>query len=216
VRIWALVIFFALLGGVAEGQTDVALSLYGAFNGTVNGNGVTQTPSNQAGFLAELHHQSNPLVGYELTYSWNRADQRYSEGTAYCGLPCGAPPPPNYVEDVPASAHEVTADWQVSLHVLNLRPFLLAGGGVIFHQPSGNAVIVSAGGIGDAVNTTKNSTAGVLVYGGGVDVGLLPHLGLRAQYRGNVYSAPQLATAYSSTGAFFHSSEPMIGAYFKF
>jgi opacity protein-like surface antigen len=203
VKVWALLVGFALVGGVARGQTDVAASLYGAFSGTVTGNGVTQSPASQAGFMAELHHQSNPLVGYELTYSWNRANQRYSEGTAYCGLPCGSLPPPNYTQYVPANAHEVTADWEVSLHVLNLRPFLLAGGGVLFHQPAGGS-------------ETKSSTAGVLVYGGGVDVGLLPHLGLRAQYRGNLYSAPQLSTAFSSTGAFFHTSEPMIGAYFRF
>jgi opacity protein-like surface antigen len=203
VRIWALVIGFGLLGGVAKGQTDVAASVYGAFSGTVNGNGVTQTPSNQAGAMVELHHQSNPLVGYELTYSWNRADQRYSGGAATCGLPCGNQPT-TFSQAVPANANEVTADWEVGVHVLNLRPFLLAGGGVIFHQPAQSS------------SQTQNHTAGVLVYGGGVDVGLLPHLGLRAQYRGNVYSAPQLSTAFSSTKAFFNTSEPMIGAYFKF
>jgi hypothetical protein len=193
----------AVFGGVARAQTDVAASVYGAFSGTVNGNGVTQSPSNQAGFLFELHHQSNPLVGYELTYSWNRADQRYSEQAPYCGLVCG-PAPTTQTQYVPANAHEVTADWEISAHVLNLRPFLLAGGGVLFNQPTGSS------------SGTNSHTAGVLVYGGGVDVGLLPHLGIRGQYRGNVYSAPQLATAYSSTGAFFHTSEPSIGAYFRF
>jgi hypothetical protein len=204
VKVWALFLGLAVFCGVARGQTDVAASVYGAFNGTVNGNGVTQTPANQAGFMAELHHQSNPLVGYELTYSWNRADQRYSESGATCGLPCGSPTPGPITQVVPANAHEVTTDWQVSLHVANLRPFLLAGGGVIFHQAA------------ESSSSTMNHTAGVLVYGGGVDVGLMPHLGLRAQYRGNLYSAPQLSTAFSSTGAFFHTSEPVIGAYFRF
>lgn len=202
-RAWTLLVAFVLVGGVAKGQTDLAASVYGAFTGKVDGNGVTQTPSNQAGFLVEFHHQANPLVGYELTYSWNRANQTYTGGAATCGLPCGSQPT-TFTAHVPADAHEVTADWEVSVHALNLRPFLLAGGGVIFHQPAQSSSL------------TMNHTAGVLVYGGGLDIGLLPHLGLRAQYRGNVYSAPQLSTAFSSTKAFFNTSEPTIGAYFRF
>lgn len=211
-RLWAWLVGLVLVGGVAHAQTDVAASVYGAFTGTVNGNGVTQTPSNQAGFLVELHHQRNPLVGYELTYAWNRADQRYSTAPVSCGIPCGGQ---TYTPStfVPANAHEVTADWEVSAKLLNLRPFLLAGGGVIFHQEE-QAAPEPGGGSGGTV--TRNSTAGVLVYGGGVDVGLLPHLGLRAQYRGNVYSAPQLSEAFSSTKAFFHTSEPSVGAYLRF
>jgi hypothetical protein len=192
-----------MVGGVAKGQTDLAASVYGSFTGSVTGNGVTQSPANQAGAMAELHHQSNPLVGYDVTYSWNRANQTYTGGQVTCGLPCGNQPTTETVH-VPANAHEVTAAWEVSLKVLNLRPFLLAGGGVLFHQAAQSS------------SSTMNHTAGVLVYGGGVDVGLVPHLGLRAQYRGNVYSAPQLSTAFSSTKAFFNTSEPMIGAYLRF
>lgn len=200
-RLWVALVTVMVSCGVAKAQTDVAVSVYGAFQGTVNGNEVTQSPSNQAGALIELHHQSNPLVGYELTYAWNRANQRYTEPAPECGL-CG-PGPGTITQYVPANAHEITADWQVSAHVLNLRPFLLAGGGIIFNRPAGGA-------------GTKTQTSGVLVYGGGLDVALLPHLGLRGQYRGNVYSAPQLSTAFSSTKAFFHTSEPMVGAYFRF
>lgn len=202
-RVWALLVVMGLVGGVAQGQTDLAASVYGAFTGSVTGNGVTQSPANQAGAMVEFHHQSNPLVGYAVTYSWNRADQTYTGGTITCGLPCGNQPTTETAH-VPANAHEVTAAWEVGLKVLNLRPFLLAGGGVLFHQAAQSS------------STTMNHTAGVLVYGGGVDVALVPHLGIRAQYRGNVYSAPQLSTAFSSTKAFFNTSEPMIGAYLRF
>jgi opacity protein-like surface antigen len=191
------------LGGVARAQTDVAASVYGAFSGTTNGNGVTQTPSNQAGFLAEVHHQSNPLVGYEVTYSWNRADQNYTQPASNTNV-CPASGCPRSQQFVPADAHEVTADYVIAFRVLNVRPFLLAGGGVLFNQTAGSQT------------GTQSQTKGVLVYGGGLDWAVLPHLGLRGQYRGNVYKAPQLATAFSSTGAFFHTAEPMIGAYFRF
>ena len=204
-RAWVVLLALGLVGGVAQGQTDLAASVYGAFTGSVTGNGVTQSPANQGGAMVELHHQSNPLEGFALTYSWNRADQRYTAGQITCGEPCGSEPT-TITEHVPANAHEVTAAWEVGVHVLNLRPFLLAGGGVLFHQAAQSST----------ATTTMNHTAGVLVYGGGVDVGLAPHVGIRAQYRGNVYSAPQLSTAFSSTKAFFNTSEPMGGAYLRF
>jgi len=54
------------------------------------------------------------------------------------------------------------------------------------------------------------------VYGGGLDWGLVPHVGLRLQYRGNLYNAPALTTLYHSTGQLAKTAEPMIGAYIRF
>jgi opacity protein-like surface antigen len=98
-----------------------------------------------------------------------------------------------------------------SFKLLNLRPFVLAGGGLLLNVPSSSA---STG--GNTSTPTQTQTKGVLVYGGGLDYGVLPHLGLRFQYRGNVYKAAQLSTAFSSSGQFVHTAEPMIGAYFRF
>jgi opacity protein-like surface antigen len=180
------------------GRTDVALSLYGSFSGTTTGNGVQQSPANSAGGLVEIRHIANPLVGFEGTYSFNRDNQTYTP-LINCGLPCG-----NITSNtIKADAHEVTADYLASLKVLNLRPFALAGGGLLFNQPtSGQAY-------------TSSATKGVLVYGAGLDWGLFPHIGLRLQYRGNLYRAPDLTTVYGSSNAFVHTSEPMLGVYLR-
>jgi opacity protein-like surface antigen len=192
----------ALASAAALAQTDVAASLYGAFNGTSNGNGTKQSPSNAAGGLIEVRHIRNPLVGYEGTYSFNRANQTYSftipplcpAGTGPCGLPAA----------ISANAHELTGDWVASLKIENLRPFALAGGGILFDAPvSGQS-------------GTSTTTKPVFVYGAGLDWGLLPHIGLRLQYRGNLYKAPDLTTLFTSTDAFTHTAEPMIGVYFRF
>ncbi len=196
----------AVLGStLACAQTDVALSLYGAFNGATNSNGTVQSPSNSAGGMIELRHISNPIVGYEATYSYNRADQEYSPGIAYNSCPVGvtppcAPPP----AQVGANAHEITADWVASVKLVSVRPFALAGVGLLLDVPSGGQT------------STTTSTKPVFIYGAGLDWGLLPHLGLRFQYRGNLYKAPDLTTLYTSTDAFTHTAEPMIGAYFRF
>ena len=192
----AMVAWMGMTG--ARAQTDIAASVYGAFSGSTSSNGTTQSPANAAGVLVELRHIANPLLGLEVTYAFNRSNQTYRQITC-AGTSC--PPGLQYV---PSNAHEVTADYLVSFKVLNLRPFVLAGGGVLFDQPTNP----------DA--TTQNSTQGVLVYGAGLDFTVLPHIGVRGQYRGNVYKAPQLAKAFSSTNGFATTSEPMLGVFLRF
>lgn len=178
-------------------RTDIGVSIYGAFSGATSGNNVVESPSNSAGGMIELRHIVNPIFGYEGTYSFNRGNQTYT----------GCPSPFNPLcEQVPvlANAHEVTGDWVASLKVANLRPFALVGVGFLFDVPV-------SGQTGTTIDTKP-----LFVYGAGLDWGLLPHLGIRGQYRGNLYKAPDLTTAFGSTGAFTHTAEPMLGAYFQF
>lgn len=186
----SVLLFSATPAAHAQSQTSIALGFYGAFTGTTSGNGTVQSPSNQAGGLFELRYIANPLIGYELTYSYNRADQAYSTSSVEQGVKAGA--------------HEITADWVASFPILNFRPFVLAGAGVIDFKPDSNQLNVSG------------SAKPVFVYGGGVDWAILPHFGLRAQYRGNLYHSPDLLKVATSTDAFAKTSEPVIGAYFRF
>jgi len=104
---------------------------------------------------------------------------------------------------VKSNAHELTLDWVPSVHFANVRPFGVLGLGVLLNVPSGGQ------------SDTQTSTKAVYVYGAGLDWGLLPHLGLRLQYRGNLYNAPQVTTLYTSIDKFTQTSEPMIGVYFR-
>jgi opacity protein-like surface antigen len=190
----------ALASATAYAQTDVAVSLYGAFTGTTTGNDTIQSPSNAAGALLEVRHISKPWLGYEGTYSYNRANQNYSYGAVPLGAACpssGCTFPSGVIS---ANAHEVTGDYIASLKLkpTSFRPFALAGGGLLLTVP------------------TSNTTKPVFVYGAGVDWTLLPHIGLRLQYRGNLYKAPDLTKLFTSTGAFTHTAEPMLGAFFRF
>jgi opacity protein-like surface antigen len=186
-------------GPAARAQTDVALSLYGAFSGSTSGNNTVQSPSNSAGGLLELRHISNPLVGYDVTYSYNRANQSYRPFACPAGETPGCTP----AQAISANAHELSGDWVVSLHAANLRPFALGGVGLLLNEPTGGQ------------SGSTSATKPVFIYGAGLDWGLVPHLGLRFQYRGNLYHAPGLATAFSSTDKFTQTAEPMIGAYLK-
>src|ERR1035441_7023676 len=160
---------------VARGlsRTDAAVSLYGAFSGATTGNNVVQSPSNSAGGMIEVRHIVNPIVGYEGTYSFNSGNQTYTSCPSLVNPLCQQIP-------VLANAHEVTGDWVASLKIANLRPFALAGAGLIFDVPAGGQ------------SNTNMATKPVFVYGAGLDWGLLPHMGLRFQYRGNLYRARAL------------------------
>ena len=186
----------------ARAQTDVAATLYGAFTNATNYNGGLehQAQSNAAGGMLELRHISNPFVGYEVTYSFNRANQVYT----YTGTTPAGSLPGIHPVTVSANAHEITGDWLVSAHAGKLRPFGLAGVGLMLTDP------VS----GQSQTTSSNEP--VFVYGAGLDWSLVPHFGLRLQYRGNIHKAPHISNAYGTNGALMQTAEPMIGAYFKF
>jgi opacity protein-like surface antigen len=123
---------------------------------------------------------------------------------SYTGpTPAGSTPGPD-AESVSANAHQITGDWIFSARVANLRPFALAGIGLLLTEPASGQ------------SGTTSSTEAVYVYGGGLDWGLLPHLGIRLQYRGNVYKAPNITTSFGTNGGIAHTAEPMIGVYCKF
>lgn len=190
------VLILIAAGGFASAQTDVALSVYGAFSGRTDANGFTVSPANSAGGLVELRHISNPILGFEGTYSFNRANQTYN-----CGVSCGN----ISAATVKADAHEVTADWVPSVKLLNVRPFGVLGVGALFDVPQS----------GQSSLSTQTSTKAVYVYGGGLDWGLVPHIGLRLQYRGNLYKTPNVTGLFTSADKFTHTAEPMIGVYFR-
>ncbi len=218
-RISMSVCFFMTIAGALNAQTDVALSAYGAFSKTASGNNVSQSQATQAGVLFELRHISNPLVGYEFAYSYNRANQQYAEKVT---PPCPTGDVNCFVvgaASAAGSAHEITGDWVFSMKFANLRPFVLAGGGLMVNAASSaemSGCYLMNPLCGRFPTPANSSTTGVFVYGAGLDWGLLPHLGLRLQYRGNVYKAPDLVNVVPSTNAFMHTAEPMVGAYFRF
>ena len=218
-RAFLLVGAAALASAVACSQTDIAGSVYGAFNGTTTNGVVSQSPSNAAGALLEVRHISKPYFGFEGTYAYSRANQGYSLSPLPTACPtsgCSIT-----VASISANAHEVTADYlaSVKIKLTGFRIFALTGGGLLLDVPDNGHVSVcssgSSGSSGCVTSNTSTSTKPVFVYGGGLDWGFLPHIGLRLQYRSNLYKAPDLTNLFTSTSAFTHTSEPMIGVYFR-
>lgn len=166
----------------------------------------------------ELRHISNPLVGYEVTYSYSPADQDY-----VVTQPCSVGYTCLGTAHVNSVAHEITGDWVASVKLTKLRPFALGGIGVRIDVPSGGAAtaqecIASDLFICESITgsvSTKTSSKAVFVYGAGLDWALLAHLGLRFQFRGSVYKAPDLVYA-ATPDSFIQTSQPMAGIFVQF
>ncbi len=173
-------------------KNSIAISALGSLPTSTSSSTVRQNPSSGTGFLIEWSHIRNPLVGYNISYSLRRANQQYTA-------------PNNATETVQAWAHTFTVNWLVSMPLGPVRAFALAGGGVDGFNPP-NAYEAP----------TRNQTRGVFDYGIGVDWPLLPHIGLRFQYRGLLYKAPRLADAFDSSGSLVHDAQPIAGFYFRF
>lgn len=94
-----------------------------------------------------------------------------------------------------------------------LRPFALAGGGVLRFYPDYkgitiNQILTPLG----AVNQTRPA----FLFGGGVDYRVTKRWGVRLQYRGFLYQAPDFKVNNLFTGATGTLSEPSVGLVFRF
>lgn len=194
-----IAIGMAAASGACQAQTDAGVSFYRTFTKSSTGNGTMQVPTNAYGGMIELRHISSPFIGYEISYEYNRANQSLSPETGNCSYFCANPP---YA--VTASASDVSINWVPSAKFGNLRAFGLVGVGFFITLPTSSQY---------DLNTIVRP---VYLVGGGVDWDVASHLGLRVQFRDNLYKAPDMAGIYPPTGAFTQSAEPMAGAYYRF
>jgi len=184
---------------LSDSQFDIGGSFYEALNDSSTGNGTQQTTTNSQGGMVEARYIYSSLIGFEMTYGYNPANQTFTPATGNCGYACANPK-----TALTAHASEVGMDWVFSKRFGNIRPFAVAGLGFFITSPSRSTY---------EVNTVVRGT---FIGGGGVDVGLSQHFGVRAQVRDNVYKAPNLSAFYPATGQYTHTIEPGAGVYYRF
>jgi hypothetical protein len=185
------------LGNRAMAQSlkniEAAVSVFGQFSGTSNGNGVQDTPTDSMGALATVRQSFHPWLGYEVNYSYTRFTERYS----------------TYPFGVQNNLHEVSVAYLVqgpTLPILGLQPFGAVGTGALIFLPT------TTGG-----QKYSQQTRVPLLYEFGVNCPIITsHLGLRLQYRGLLYKTPDFNSALITTGARRQTSEPSVGAYVRF
>jgi opacity protein-like surface antigen len=185
------------LGHRASAQTlknlEGGINFFGQFSQSSNGNGVQDSPTDSLGVVASVRQSLHPWLGYEINYGYTRFSEHYST------TPFG----------VQNNVHEATAAYLLqapTIPILGLQPFGAVGVGGLLFLPT-------------TVGGQKNNQQWrvPLLYEVGVNYPLFTsHLGLRLQYRGLVYKTPDFNSAQLTTNTRRQTSEPSVGAYFRF
>ncbi len=164
------------------------------FTSTASGNGISDTASKSLGGEASFRHSFHWWLGYEASYDYTRFSDFYS-GQAF-----------GYQHNL----HQFNGDYY--LHgpkAFGIQPFAVAGvSGVVF-SPTLNG----------GQNTPWQIRPGAN-FGAGINYPLLTsHLGVRLQYRGVYYEAPDFSPnglPALSTNSYRLTSEPLAGVYIRF
>lgn len=183
---------------LAQGsRADISANLTGIFGQTVTGNGIQQTQTNSAGGLLSFRYFLKRYAGIEGNYGYSRNSQDYNFGFGN-------------VLGVKAGMHEVTGALVLRRARGPIQPFVLAGGGVLIFSPTSSAITST----GLPISRENRPT---FLYGIGTDLKLVKSVGLRVQYRGLLYQAPDFHdTADLHTGQTTHTAVPSVGLVFKF
>jgi opacity protein-like surface antigen len=186
-----------LFGGAAMAQVEQPqqISVQGTAlitKDSTNGAGANQA-TRSGGFLVGYSYQFNNWAGVEGNYGWTRNTQNY------LGSFGGS--------SVRSDMHEVTGSFvfHIPVPVSGVRPYALAGGGALIFNPVDNF----ASGI-------DRQARGTFVYGGGANFDVTHNFGIRAEYRGFVYKAPDFTSTALALDKVTHLAQPSVGFYFRY
>jgi opacity protein-like surface antigen len=195
---FATVALFLVAGAVAqESRSEISLQGTGFFTKDSSGQGTTQRATNTGGFLVGYRYNLTRWLAAEADYGYDRNSQHYFGSSGF--------------SRIQANVHQATGGLVVRIptsHRFRFSPYVLAEGGALVFDPTGNSF--------GTVPGAQRQTTGVFVYGGGADFPLLKHVGLRAEYRGLVYSAPDFGLAALNTNTITHTAQPSAGLVFRF
>ncbi|HKR85483.1 MAG TPA: outer membrane beta-barrel protein [Terriglobales bacterium] len=192
-----VVSLLSLAAAAQEVRSEISLQGTGFFTKDSTGQGTTQHGTQTGGFLVGYRYHLNRWLAAETVYGYNRNTQEYfgSAGLAR----------------VQADIHQATGGFVVSLPTSakwRFSPYLLAEGGALVFDPTGNSF--------GSVPGARRQAVGVFTYGGGVDYGLVKHLSLRAEYRGLVYNTPDFGLTNLRVDKVTHTAQPSAGVVFRF
>ncbi len=179
---------------------DVAGSFKYVLANNTNGNSITQTITHNPGGAVEGRYRKNNLTGFGISFSYNPSTQNFAPSSGSCGYYCGQP---NY--SISSQDSKFDIEYVPSMEMGKMRPFALAGFGFYIGAGSTSLAI--------PVNTVVRP---MFVFGGGSDFAITDRFGVRAQFRYNLYKAPNLVMNYPTTGQMVKAAEPMFGFYYRF
>ena len=199
-----LILTCAALG--QDGRWDVSANAVGMLSKQSSGNQVVLTPTQGYGVVGSAQMRLASRFSLQVNAGHAHNSQKYATGTLDYRIQS------TITEFSGALVFRLfeTAKW---------KPFLFGGAGALVFNPNSTLILnnslLSPGETPESIGAARQTRIAIL-YGGGVDRPLLPHLFLRLQYRGLVYSPPDFTVSGLFTGGQGHVAEPSIGLAFKF
>ncbi len=192
-KLLALAVITVVLGLSAwarENTYEFTVQGSGLFPKETTTNALTNKPTSSGGVMTGFRVNLSNRFAFEGDYDYFRNSDKFSFGSG--------------LTRIPMNVHAITGVGIVTLPVLkSMKPFALAGGGMILFDPRGR--------FGDG-----SQARSTFVYGGGVDVPIMKHVALRAEYRGFVYKIPDFDTSTLKMDRLTHAAVPSAGIVFTF
>ncbi len=186
----AAVVLLGLSAWAQENKYEFTVQGSGIFPKEISKGALTSKPTASGGVMAGFRVNLNKWLAAEGDYDYLRNSEKFFTSSG--------------LTRIPMNLHAVTVTGIVRLPTFrNVRPFALAGGGLMVFEPR---------------KTFGNNSQyrGAFVYGGGFDVPVVRRVALRAQYRGFVYKVPDFDTSALQINKFSHAAVPSAGLVFTF
>jgi len=190
IKIASVVFFLTLVATAQESRSEIGVQGMGLVTQNSSGNSVTQSATETGGVLASYRYHINRWLSVEAAYGYGRNTQKFSTDTGVFGQQ--------------ANVNQMTGGFVANLPVApkwKISPYLLAEGGALIFDPTGNAY-------GPASGSAQRQNRGAFVYGG--------NCATRAEYRGLVFSAPNFQLSSLGKGNLTQTAQPSMGIVFRF
>jgi len=194
----ALSIFSTAAMGQVEQRSQISIQGTGLITKDTNSDTspLSQQTTKSGGFLVGYSYQFNSWAGAEGNYG-------YTQNTVNTFGTFGQ-------SSIRSDFHEVTGAFvaHIPVHVRGVRPYALGGAGALIFNPTDDAKSANTG--------IDRQTKAAFVYGGGANFDVTHFFGVRAEYRGLVYKAPDFQTNSLNLDKVTHLAQPSVGFYFRF
>ena len=198
IRVLALIATIAALGTSAYAQVEqpsqITVQGTALIGKSTDGNGSTYDTTKSGGFLLGYSYQFSSWAGVEGNYGYTRNTQNYF-GLSRTSL-------------LEANVHEVTGSFvaHIPTNVHGIRPYALAGAGALIFDPTTKYVVAGS----------QSQTKAAFVYGAGINFDVVKNFGIRAEYRGLVYKAPDFTLDSLNIDKITDLAQLSVGFFFKF
>jgi len=161
---------------------------------TSDSTSTSREATKSGGLLVGYSYQFNKWAGAEGNYGYSRNMSNYFGSIGQTS--------------VQANIHELTGSFvaHIPVNKSGVRPYALAGAGALIFDPTDRFL----------VNGIARQTKATFVYGGGLNFDLTHNFGVRAEYRGLIFKAPDFTVDALNLDKVTHLAQPSVGFFVRF